>query len=187
MKKLILSTFLLALPLLASAQEIWSAASVIDRSGSTPIVVGAVKSTFTEGIYATGTSEGPNIYAPGSLDAEIITGQTENITLSIVSTPNRLSKKDIADGKTQEFWSVKGGEGSNDALTTDECTPRFESCIMPKGQPTTIYWDYYEVYSYGDDVFRIGGTEDIYWTEGKPLPVKGSYIKIEANASFFIV
>jgi hypothetical protein len=90
---------------------------------------------------------------------------------------------DVEDGKTQEYWSARGGEGNNEALTTDDCDPKFESCLMPKGNPTFVYWEYYEVNSDGNDVFRIGGTDDIYWTAGKDMPVKGAFIKIEPKAA----
>ena len=166
-----------------NAQEIWSAASAVDRSGEKPAIVGAVQSTLTEGIYAGGDANGPDTSVPGTLVTETITGTTDNVTLTIVSTPNNLSKMDVEDGKTQEYWSARGGEGNNEALTTDDCDPKFESCLMPKGNPTFVYWEYYEVNSDGNDVFRIGGTDDIYWTAGKDMPVKGAFIKIEPKAA----
>ena len=166
-----------------NAQEIWSAADAVDRSGDKPAIVGAVQSTVTEGIYAGGDANAPDTSVPGSLVSETITGSTANVTLNVVSTPNNLSKMDVEDGKTLEYWSIKGGEGNNEALTTDECDPKFESCLMPKGNPTFVYWEYYEVNSDGNDVFRIGGTDDIYWTEGKDMPVKGAFIKIETKAA----
>ncbi len=166
-----------------NAQEVWSAASAVDRSSGKAVVVGAQQTETTEGVYAAGTAEGPDTSVPGKLISETVTGATDNVTLTVVSTPNNLSKMDIEEGKTQEYWSVKGGEGNNEALTTDECDPKFESCLMPKGNPTFVYWDYYEVNSDGQDVFRIGGTDDIYWTAGKDMPVKGAFIKIEPKAA----
>ena len=166
-----------------NAQEIWSAASAVDRSGDRPVVIGAVQSTLTEGIYAGGDANGPDTSVPGTLTSETITGTTDNVTLTIVSTPYNLSRIDVEDGKTMEYWSARGGEGNNEALTTDDCDPKFESCLMPKGNPTCLYWDYYEVNSDGNDVFRVGNTDDIYWTEGKDMPVKGAFIKIEPKAA----
>ena len=90
-----------------NAQEIWSAATAVDRSGDKPAIVGAVQSNLTEGIYAGGDANGPDTSKPGTLVTESITGTTDNVTLTIVSTPNNLSKMDIEDGKTQEYWSAR--------------------------------------------------------------------------------
>ncbi len=166
-----------------NAQEVWSAASTVDRTSGKAVVTGAVQSTTSEGVYAAGTATGPDTSVPGTLTSETVTGTTANVTMTIVSTPNNLSKMDVEDGKTQEYWSVRGGEGNNEALTTDDCDPKLESCLMPKGNPTFMYWDYYEVNSDGQEAFRIGGTEDIYWTPGKDMPVKGAYTKIETKAA----
>ena len=166
-----------------NAQEIWSAATAVDRSGDKPAVAGAVQSTTSEGVYAAGNVEGPDTSVPGTLTSETITGSTDNVTLTIVSTPNNLSKMDVEDGKTLEYWSIRGGEGNNEALTTENCNPKFESCLMPKGNPTFVYWDYYIINDQGQEAFKIGDTSDIYWTAGKDMPVKGAFIKIEPKAA----
>lgn len=166
-----------------NAQEVWSASLVVDRSGDKPALVGADQSTFSDGIYADGDANGPDTNIPGSLTSETITGTTDNVALTIVSTPNNLSKMDVEAGKTLEYWKIKGGEGSNEALTTDDCEPKFEFCLMPMGNPTFVYWNYYEINSDGNEVFRVGNTDDIYWTAGKDMPVKGAFIKIEPKAA----
>lgn len=171
-----------------NAQEIWNADDAVSRSydSENRLIVqcpGAVQSTVSEGIYSAGTADGPDTSQPGTLTSETITGETASMKISVVSTPNNLSKKDVEDGKTLEFWSVKGGEGSNEALTTDDCDPKLLTAVMPKGNPTFVYWDYYELNSSGDEVFRVGNTDDIYWTEGKDMPVKGAYILIEPKAA----
>jgi len=141
----------------------------------------AVESQLTEGVYGGGTADGPDTSIPGTLATSTITVSVDGLTMTGVSTPNNLSTKDIEEGKTKVFWELKGSVDGIDALITDDCTPQFAQYLMPKGNPTSMYWDYEELNTNGDLVFRVGDIESIYWTIGGTLPVKGAYYKFAAT------
>lgn len=159
------------------AQSIWKAA---DFDLST-----AVESELSEGVYGGGTAEGPDTSIPLTIKTSTITATVDGITMTGLSTPNSLSKKDVEDGKTQVYWELKGkkadDENPNDALITDDCTPQFAQYLMPKGNPGFQHWEFYELNSDGDEVFRV---YDTFWEPGATaMPAKGAYYKFAATTS----
>ena len=151
--------------------QIWKAA---DFDLST-----AVLSDLSEGIYGGGTEDAPDTSIPLTIKTSTITGSVEGITMTGVSTPNSLSHKDVAEGKTPTYWELKGSAGGNDALVTTDCTPQFGKYLMPMGNPGFQHWEYYETNSAGDEVFRA---KDTYWTIGATaMPAKGAYWKFAAT------
>lgn len=162
----------------ANAQEIWRAADY-DLSKATI-------ETLTEGIYK-GDDNGYDVSQPSTLESSsIIIEDVEGIKLTAVSTPNNLGSKDIAEGKKKTFWELKGkaetDDNPNDALITDDCTPKFAKYLMPQGNPTFIYWDY-EVETEKGLSFKVGDIPEIYWIPGANLPAKGAYYKFAATKS----
>ncbi len=139
----------------------------------------AVETDLSEGIYGAGTAEAPDRTVPLTIKSSTITATVDGITMTGVSTPNSLSKKDVEEGKTQIYWELKGSVDGNDALITDKCTPQFAQYLMPKGNPGFEHWEYYELNSDGDEVFRA---MDTYWTIGaSAMPAKGAYYKFAAT------
>ena len=155
------------------AQSIWKAAE-FDLST-------AVETELSEGVYGGGTAEGPDTSIPLTIKTSTITATVDGITMTGLSTPNSLSKKDVEDGKTQVYWELKGSVDGNDALITDDCTPQFAQYLMPKGNPGFQHWEYYELKDDGDEVFRVC---DIFWEPGATaMPAKGAYYKFAATTS----
>lgn len=155
-----------------NAQEVWKAAE-FDLST-------AVETELTEGIYGGGTADGPDTSIPGTLITSTITGSTASVTMTGLSTPNSLSKKDIEDGKTQTYWELKGSVDGNDALITDDCNPKFAQYLMPKGNPGFQHWEFYEQTDKGE-TFRA---YDTYWEIGATaMPAKGAYWKFDVTAA----
>lgn len=155
------------------AQSIWKAAEFD--------LATAVETDLTEGVYGGGTAEGPDTSIPLTIKTSTITATVDGITMTGVSTPNSLSKKDVEDGKTQVYWELKGSVDGNDALITDDCTPQFAQYLMPKGNPGFQHWEFYELNSDGDEVFRA---YDTFWEPGATaMPAKGAYYKFAATTS----
>ena len=152
-----------------SAQQVWKAAE-FDLSS-------AVETELTEGIYGGGNADGPDTSIPATLKSSTITVALDGITLTGVSTPNSLSKSDIEQGKTVEYWQLKGSVDGNDALITDVCNPQFAQYFMPGGNPEAIHWEFYEETDNGES-FRVYG---VYWEIGDNMPVKGAYYKFDAT------
>ena len=158
-----------------NAQSLWKAAE-FDLST-------AVETDLSEGVYGGGTAEGPDTSIPLTIKTSSITATVDGITMTGVSTPNSLSKKDVDEGKTQVYWELKGKDDGSDnlALTTPECTPQFTQYLMPKGNPGFQHWEFYEFNSDGDEVFRA---YDTYWEPGATaMPAKGAYYKFAATKS----
>ena len=158
-----------------NAQSLWKAAE-FDLST-------AVETDLSEGVYGGGTAEGPDTSIPLTIKTSTITATVDGITMTGVSTPNSLSKKDVDEGKTQVYWELKGKDDGSDnlALTTPECTPQFTQYLMPKGNPGFQHWEFYEFNSDGDEVFRA---YDTYWEPGATaMPAKGAYYKFAATKS----
>ena len=158
--------------------QTWKAADY-DLSKATSV-------TLTEGIYK-GNAEGYDVNQPSSLESSsIVVEDVEGIKMTAVSTPNNLGTKDIEEGKKKTFWELKGkaetDENPNDALITDDCTPKFAKYLMPQGNPTFIYWDY-EVEGQNGLSFKVGDIPEIYWTPGANMPAKGAYYKFAATKS----
>lgn len=158
-------------------QSIWKAA---DFDLST-----AVETELSEGVYGGGTADAPDTSIPLTIKTSTITAVVDGITMTGLSTPNSLSKKDVEDGKTQVYWELKGkkadDENPNDALVTEDCTPQFAQYLMPKGNPGFQHWEFYELNSDGDEVFRA---YDTYWEPGATaMPAKGAYYKFAASKS----
>ena len=158
-------------------QSIWKAA---DFDLST-----AVETELSEGVYGGGTADAPDTSIPLTIKTSTITAVVDGITMTGLSTPNSLSKKDVEDGKTQVYWELKGkkadDENPNDALITEDCTPQFAQYLMPKGNPGFQHWEFYELNSDGDEVFRA---YDTYWEPGATaMPAKGAYYKFAASKS----
>ena len=172
MKKIFTLISVAMLAASANAQEIWKAAEYD--------LTQATEQTITEGIYGAGTADAPDTSVPGSLVTSIITASTENVTITGLSTPNSLAKKDVEEGKTQVYWELKGTVDGNDALITDACNPKFAQYLMPKGNPEETHWEFYELNSDGDEVFRAYGT---YWDPGDNMPAKGAYWKFDTKAA----
>ena len=141
----------------------------------------AVLSDLSEGVYGGGTADAPDTSIPLTIKTSTITATVDGLTYTGVSTPNSLSKKDVEDGKTQVYWELKGSVDGNDALITSDCTPQFAQYLMPKGNPGFQHWEFYEVNSNGDEVFRA---YDTYWEPGATaMPAKGAYHKFAATKS----
>ena len=158
-----------------NAQSLWKAAE-FDLST-------AVETDLSEGVYGGGTAESPDTSIPLTIKTSTITATVDGITMTGVSTPNSLSKKDVDEGKTQVYWELKGKDDGSDnlALTTPECTPQFTQYLMPKGNPGFQHWEFYEFNSDGDEVFRA---YDTYWEPGATaMPAKGAYYKFAATKS----
>lgn len=103
---------------------------------------------------------------------------TANVDLTVASF---LNEKDVEDGATP--WSVEAGEGSNVALNTDVCTPKFNNYIKGKGNPYVVdnggYWEETDNGpAWRDDPNATA------WTEGcGQLPVHGMYMKVTTKAA----
>lgn len=156
-----------------NAQAIWKAAE-FDLSN-------AVETELSEGVYGGGTADAPDTSIPLTIKTSTITSTVDGITMTGLSTPNSLSKMDEAAGKTQVYWELKGSVDGNDALITADCTPQFAQYLMPKGNPGFQHWEFYELNSEGDEVFRA---YDTYWEIGATaMPAKGAYYKFAATKS----
>lgn len=154
-----------------NAQEVWKAAEYD--------LTQAVQEELTEGIYGAGTADAPDTSVPGKLITSIITANTENITITGLSTPNSLAPWDVEAGKTQEYWELKGTVDGNDALITDACDPKLAQYLMPKGNPEATHWEFVEETDNGES-FRVYGT---YWNPGDNMPAKGAYWKFDTKAA----
>lgn len=177
MKKIFTLVSMAFVAMSMNAQSIWKAA---DFDLST-----AVETELSEGVYGGGTADAPDTSIPLTIKTSTITAVVDGITMTGLSTPNSLSKKDVEDGKTQVYWELKGkkadDENPNDALITEDCTPQFAQYLMPKGNPGFQHWEFYELNSAGDEVFRA---YDTYWTPGATaMPAKGAYYKFAASKS----
>lgn len=158
-----------------NAQSIWKATE-FDLST-------AVETELSEGVYGGGTADAPDTSIPLTIKSSTITATVDGVTMTGVSTPNSLSKKDAEEGKTQVYWELKGKEDGSDnlALTTSDCTPQFTQYLMPKGNPGFQHWEFYELNSDGDEVFRA---YDTYWEPGATaMPAKGAYYKFAVTKS----
>ncbi|MBQ4387582.1 MAG: hypothetical protein II822_08280 [Prevotella sp.] len=143
----------------------------------------AVVTDLSEGIYGAGTETAPDTSVPLTIKTSTITVEVDGLTMTGVSTPNSLSHKDEAEGKSLVYWELKGKDDGSDnlALTTDLCTPQFTQYLMPAGNPGFQHWEYYEINSDGDEVFRA---KDTYWEIGATsMPAKGAYYKFAATKS----
>lgn len=177
MKKIFTLVSMAFVAMSMNAQSIWKAA---DFDLST-----AVETELSEGVYGGGTADAPDTSIPLTIKTSTITAVVDGITMTGLSTPNSLSKKDVEDGKTQVYWELKGkkadDENPNDALITEDCTPQFAQYLMPKGNPGFQHWEFYELNSDGNEVFRA---YDTYWEPGATaMPAKGAYYKFAASKS----
>lgn len=177
MKKIFTLVSMAFIAMSMNAQSIWKAA---DFDLST-----AVETELSEGVYGGGTADAPDTSIPLTIKTSTITAVVDGITMTGLSTPNSLSKKDVEEGKTQVYWELKGkkaeDENPNDALITEDCTPQFAQYLMPKGNPGFQHWEFYELNSDGDEVFRA---YDTYWEPGATaMPAKGAYYKFAASKS----
>ena len=177
MKKIFTLVSMAFVAMSMNAQSIWKAA---DFDLST-----AVETELSEGVYGGGTADAPDTSIPLTIKTSTITAVVDGITMTGLSTPNSLSKKDVEDGKTQVYWELKGkkadDENPNDALITEDCTPQFAQYLMQKGNPGFQHWEFYELNSDGDEVFRA---YDTYWEPGATaMPAKGAYYKFAASKS----
>jgi hypothetical protein len=177
MKKIFTLISMALVAVSVNAQTIWKAA---DFDLST-----AVLSDISEGVYGGGTADAPDTSIPLTIKSSTITVSVDGITMTGVSTPNSLSKKDVEDGKTLVYWELKGKkadeENANDALITSDCNPQFAQYLMPKGNPGFQHWEFYELNSNGDEVFRA---YDTYWTtSATAMPAKGAFYKFAASKS----
>ena len=173
MKKIFTLISMALVAMSVNAQEIWKAAE-FDLST-------AVETELSEGVYGGGTADAPDTSVPLSIKSSTITATVDGITMTGVSTPNSLSKKDVEEGKTQVYWELKGSVDGNDALITDDCTPKFSQYLMPKGNPGFQHWEFYELNSNKEEVFRA---YDTYWEIGATtMPAKGAYYKFAATKS----
>lgn len=177
MKKIFTLVSMAFVAMSMNAQSIWKAA---DFDLST-----AVETELSEGVYGGGTADAPDTSIPLTIKTSTITAVVDGITMTGLSTPNSLSKKDVEEGKTQVYWELKGkkadDENPNDALITEDCTPQFAQYLMPKGNPGFQHWEFYELNSDGNEVFRA---YDTYWEPGATaMPAKGAYYKFAASKS----
>ncbi len=177
MKKIFTLVSMAFVAMSMNAQSIWKAA---DFDLST-----AVETELSEGVYGGGTADAPDTSIPLTIKTSTITAVVDGITMTGLSTPNSLSKKDVEEGKTQVYWELKGkkadDENPNDALITEDCTPQFAQYLMPKGNPGFQHWEFYELNSDGNEVFRA---YDTFWEPGATaMPAKGAYYKFAASKS----
>lgn len=173
MKKIFTLVCMALAAMSVNAQGIWKAAE-FDLST-------AVITDLSEGIYGGGTADAPDTSIPLTIKTSTITATIDGINYTGVSTPNSLSKMDVEAGKTQEYWELKGSVDGNDALITADCDPQFAQYLMPKGNPGFQHWEFYELNTQGDEVFRA---YDTYWEVGATeMPAKGAYHKFEATKS----
>lgn len=177
MKKIFTLVSMAFVAMSMNAQSIWKAAE-FDLST-------AVETELSEGVYGGGTADAPDTSIPLTIKTSTITAVVDGITMTGLSTPNSLSKKDVEEGKTQVYWELKGkkadDENPNDALITEDCTPQFAQYLMPKGNPGFQHWEFYELNSDGNEVFRA---YDTYWEPGATaMPAKGAYYKFAASKS----
>ena len=173
MKKIFTLVSMALVAMSVNAQETWKAAEY-DLSK-------AVETEMSEGVYGGGTADAPDTSIPLTIKSSTITVNTGSVTMTGVSTPNSLSKSDIAEGKTQTYWELKGSVDGNDALITEDCTPQFAKYLMPKGNPGFQHWEFYELNNQGDEVFRA---YDTYWEPGATaMPAKGAYYKFTSTAA----
>ena len=102
--------------------------------------------------------------------------KTASITLRGISTPN-------ADAQAGEAWQKSGGAGTNMALDTDLCNPKFTSYVKPKaGNPAIESVEYFYLNNDGDQVGPRYA--EVYWTEGcGQVPIRGCYYELSAAAS----
>ena len=171
MKKIFTLISMAFVAMSVNAQSIWKAAE-LDLSS-------AVLTDLSDGIYGGGTADAPDTSIPLTIKSSTITATVDGITYTGVSTPNSLSKKDVEDGKKQEYWELKGSVDGNDALITDVCDPKFAQYLMPKGNPGFQHWEFYELNSDKQEVFRA---YDTYWEIGATsMPAKGAYHKFKAT------
>ncbi len=173
MKKIFTLISMAMIAMSVNAQITWKAA---DFNLETATI-----STVTEGIYK-GNADGYDVSQPSSLESSSILVEVDGLTMTGVSTPNNLGTRDIEEGKTKTFWQLKGSIDGNDALITEDCTPKFAQYLMPQGNPSFIYWDY-EVESESGLSFKVGDIPEIYWSPGQDMPVKGAYYKFAATKS----
>ena len=173
MKKIFTLVSMALAAMSVNAQEIWKAAE-FDLST-------AVETELSEGVYGGGTADAPDTSIPLTITSSTITVNTGSITMTGVSTPNSLSKMELEEGKTQQYWELKGSVDGNDALITEDCMPQFAQYLMPKGNPGFQHWEFYETNTDGNEVFRA---YDTYWEPGATaMPAKGAYYKFAASKS----
>lgn len=147
--------------------EIWKAAEYNLQT--------ATLETLTDGIYGAGTADGPNTSVPGSLKTSIITGNTEHVTMTGLSTPN--GDKNIETGAAA--WELKGTTNGNDALIVDGCDPQFAQYLMGQGNPGLTHWEFDEETDNG----TAHRAYDTYWVPGNNMPAKGAYWKFAVSAN----
>lgn len=130
-------------------------------------------------IYPAGTNDAgavavvPSDGTPISLKTYIWEHSTGKASIKAVSTPN-------ADAKPEEAWQKKGN-GGNEALNVEGCSPIFMYGTNPKnGNPTASYKDYYEYNLDDEPVHRV--FDGPYWEPGCGwLPAKGCYYELNVT------
>lgn len=132
-------------------------------------------------IYPAGTHDAgavavlPTNGTPITLKTYIWEHSTGKVSIKAVSTPN-------ADAAASESWQ-KRGNGGNEALNVEGCSPVFMFGTSPKnGNPTASYKDYYEYNTEGDPTHRV--YDGPYWEIGSNwLPAKGCYYEINTQVA----
>ena len=150
-----------------NAQEVWKAADYNLEN--------VVQGEATSNIYGGGTADAPDTSKPSTLKTFIITAETENMTMTAVSTPNGVKEGD----KEPVAWELKGKVDGNDALIVDGCNPKFAQYLMGKGNPEISHWEFDEETDNGT-AHRVYGT---YWEPGMDMPQKGLYYRFSAKKS----
>lgn len=115
-----------------NAQEVWKAADYNLEN--------VVQGEATSNIYGGGTADAPDTSKPSTLKTFIITAETENMTMTAVSTPNGVKEGD----KEPVAWELKGKVDGNDALIVDGCNPKFAQYLMGQGNPEISHWEFDE-------------------------------------------
>lgn len=99
-----------------------------------------------------------------------IQASTENVDMTIISTPNA---NDLEDNK---IWDVSDQTGANGALSTDACSPKLNVYVAPKGNPTSSYFGYWVINDNGDPSFQCPNDYQTFWTlDAGAVPAKGAY------------
>ena len=181
MKKIFTLIAMATMAMSVNAQELWSAEDLdvaVLNATSTPNTSPNLKKV--PGVYDADPGAEAVLAATNAEQNPLLDyffeAKTASITLRGISTPN-------ADAKEGEAWQKAGGAGTNMALDTDLCDPKFTSYVKPKaGNPAIESVEYFYMNNDGDQVGPRYA--EVYWTEGcGQVPIRGCYYELTAAAA----
>ena len=188
----LISMALVAMSVNAQTAETWDITSILEKNASdkyASIKSGScAKEAITGDFKSAGTEAAP--LAKGTTDAQafaaastttlnnyILTGSTTNVTMKHVSTPNG---NDDAEDKA---WSISDQTGANGALSTDDCSPKFNVYVAGKGNPTANYFGYWVLNDNSEPSFKCPNDYQTFWTpEVGAAPSKGAYTEFTVKS-----